>query len=43
MLAAVCLYCEHGFRRVKGYVSIDEVIKKIENEQDADTSLKKAA
>ena len=42
-LAAVCLHCEHGFRRIKGYASIDEVRKRIENEQDADTSLKKAA
>jgi len=42
-LAAVCLHCEQGFRRIKDYASIDEVRKKIENEQDADASLKKAA
>jgi transposase-like protein len=29
-LAAVCLHCEKGFRRVKGYRSISSVVKKIE-------------
>jgi putative transposase len=42
-LAAVCLHCEQGFRRIKGYASIAEVIKRIENEQAVDTKLSKAA
>ena len=32
-LAAVCLHCEKGFRRVKGYRSIASVVKKIEGMQ----------
>ncbi len=42
-LAAVCLHCEQGFRRIKGYASIAELIKIIENEQAVDTKLSKAA
>ncbi len=29
-LAAVCLHCEKGFRKVKGYRSIASVVKRIE-------------
>jgi putative transposase len=32
-LAAVCLHCEKGFKRVKGYRGIKEVMRKIEVEQ----------
>lgn len=42
-IAAVCLHCEQGFRRIKGYASIAGVIKKIENEQAVDINLPKAA
>jgi len=41
-LAAVCLYCERGFRRVKGYAFISDVMKTIENEQYDDKELKSA-
>ena len=34
-LASVLLQCEEGFRRVKGYRDIDEVVKNIEREQEA--------
>jgi len=34
-LAAVCLHCEHGFRSVKGFREIAEVIRHIEAEQAA--------
>ena len=42
-IAAVCLHCEQGFRRIKGYASIAGVIKRIENEQAVDINLPKAA
>jgi hypothetical protein len=42
-LAAVCLYCERGFKRVKGYAFISDVIATIENEQSDDKELKSAA
>ncbi len=42
-LAAVCLHCEQGFKRIKGYASIAGVIKRIENEQAVDSNLPKAA
>ena len=32
-LAAVCLHCEKGFRKIKGYMSIASVVKKIETLQ----------
>ena len=32
-LAAVCLHCEHGFRRVKGFRKIAAVVRNIEAEQ----------
>ncbi len=32
-LAAVCLHCEHGFRRVKGFQEIAVVVRTIEAEQ----------
>ncbi len=34
-LAAVCLHCEKGFRRVKGYQEITAVIRAIQAEQGA--------
>ncbi len=39
-LAAVCLHCEKGFRRVKGFASIHDVIATIEAEQVYDKKLK---
>ena len=42
-LAAVCLHCEQGFRRIKGYALIDEVRRRTEKEQGVDTALKNAA
>jgi putative transposase len=42
-LAAVCLYCEKGFKRVKGYASIPHVIAMIEAEQADEKKLKSAA
>jgi len=42
-LAAVCLYCEKRFRRVKGYASIASVIEKIETLQAERESLPVAA
>lgn len=41
-LASVLLYCEKGFRRIKGYASISKVIRTIEAEDDQIT-LKEAA
>ena len=41
-LAAVCLYFEKGFRRVKGYAFISDVMTTIENEQPDDKKLKSA-
>ncbi len=35
-LAAVLLHCEEGFRRIKGYADIPDVIAAIEAEQAAD-------
>lgn len=42
-LAAVCLHCEKGFRRVKGFVSIPDVVAMIEVEQADEKKLKPAA
>jgi hypothetical protein len=42
-LAAVCLLCEKGFRRVKGFTSIHDVIATIEAEQIYDNNLSDAA
>lgn len=42
-LAAVCLHCEKGFKRVKGYASIPDVIAMIEAEQADEKKLKPAA
>ena len=42
-LAAVCLHCEKGFRRVKGYRGIKEVVRKIEKEQAEAGNLQTAA
>jgi transposase-like protein len=42
-LAAVCLHCEKGFRRVKGFSSIPDVIARIEAEQAEEKKLKSAA
>ena len=42
-LAAICLYCEKGFKRIKGYASIAAVIARIEAEQADDKKLKSAA
>ena len=42
-LAAVCLHCEKGFRKVKGYGSIASVVKKIEASQAEAQKLSAAA
>jgi len=42
-LAAVCLHCEHGFRTIKGFREIAEVISHIEAEQAAFQKEKAAA
>jgi transposase-like protein len=42
-LAAVCLHCEKGFRRVKGFASIHDVIAAIEAEQVYDKKFSDAA
>jgi len=42
-LAAVCLHCEKGFRRIKGYASIPEVIVAIEAQQDDNQNMQKVA
>jgi transposase-like protein len=42
-LAAVCLHCEKGFKRVKGFASIPDVIARIEAEQADKKKLKSAA
>ncbi len=34
-LASVLLYCERGFRRIKGYASITEVVARIEDDNTA--------
>ena len=42
-LASVLLYCEEGFRGVKGFASIPDVIASIEAEQKENIALKDAA
>jgi putative transposase len=42
-LAAVCLHCEQGFQRVKGYRGIKEVLRRIEAEQAEAGNLQTAA
>jgi putative transposase len=42
-LAAVCLYCENGFKRVKGYKGIKAVVERIEAEQAEVGKLQTAA
>jgi transposase-like protein len=42
-LAAVCLHCEQGFQRVKGYRGIKEVMRRIEAEQAEAGNLQTAA
>jgi len=42
-LAAVCLHCEKGFRRVKGFASIPNVIATMEAEQVYDKKFSDAA
>jgi len=42
-LAAVCFYCEKGFRRVKGFAAIPGVIAAIEAEQAHDSRVPVAA
>jgi transposase-like protein len=42
-LAAVCMHCEKGFKRVKGFASIPDVIAMIEAEQADEKKLKSAA
>jgi transposase-like protein len=42
-LAAVLLHCEKGFRRVKGYLGIAEVIATIEQTQEENDTFQKAA
>ncbi len=41
-LAAVLLYCEVGFMRIKGFASIPEVMANIEAEQEEELALKAA-
>jgi len=42
-LAAVCLHCEKGFKRVKGYRGIKEVMRRIEKVQAEEGTLQTAA
>jgi transposase-like protein len=42
-LAAVCLHCEKGFNRVKGYSGIQEVVRRIEVGQSDEGKLQTAA
>lgn len=42
-LGAVLLHCERGFKRVKGYAGIKQVIVAIETEQAAGRKVKSAA
>ncbi len=42
-LATVCLHCEKGFKRVKGYRDINEVVRRIEVEQAEEGKLQTAA
>jgi transposase-like protein len=42
-LAAVCVHCEQGFKRVKGYKGITAVVERIKAEQAEEGKLKTAA
>ena len=42
-LGAVLLYCERGFKRVKGYAAIKTMVAAIEAEQRESRKLKSAA
>ena len=42
-LATILLYCEHGFRRIRGFASIPEVVTAIEEEQTRVSTEKAAA
>ena len=42
-LATVLLHCEKGFRRVKGYLGITEVVATIEQVQEEKYAFQKAA
>ncbi len=42
-LASVLLYCEKGFRRIKGYASILDVIRNIEATEESSVTVKMAA
>jgi hypothetical protein len=42
-LATVLLHCEKGFRRVKGYAGITEVVATIEQVQEEKYAFQKAA
>ena len=42
-LAAILLHCEHGFKRIRGFASIPEVIRAIEEEQARTSTVKEAA
>jgi len=42
-LATILLYCEHGFRRIRGFASIPEVATAIEEEQASISTSKAAA
>ena len=42
-LAAVCLHGEKGFKRIKGYRGIKEVVRRIEVEQAEEGKLQTAA
>ena len=42
-LAAVCVHCEQGFKRVKGYRGIKAVVERIEAEQAEERKLQTAA
>jgi transposase-like protein len=42
-LAAVLLHVEKGFKRIKGYALIPDVIRNIETTEETDTTLRKAA
>jgi transposase-like protein len=42
-LASVLLYCEKGFKRIKGYASIPAVISSIEAEEESNETLRQAA
>lgn len=42
-LASVLLYCEKGFKRVKGYALIPDVIRNIEAAEETDAAIRMAA